>query len=157
MNDNKKKRYFRINEITEWDVNWRVAQSYADRNKTTLEYALWEAQVVARNYLEDGEGMELPWVVEAASEDEALAKYSEEFYEAFSLAIPSKAKIDEVHKFEVSVQVDCRADVEVYGKDFDEARERAQYADFDLNTCDIIETHPVNATDTATGEFRDLY
>ena len=154
MDDNKK-RYFRINEITEWGVDMHMVQSVAAHTSDSYEALLWEAKDMVKKAMESRAGVHLPLVCEAKDKSDAIAQYAETHY-PLEFAIPTDGEVEEVHKFEVSVQVDCRVDVEVYGKDFDDARERSHYANFDLSKCDVIETHPVNATDTATGEFREL-
>lgn len=153
MSDIKKTKYFRILEITEWEVNRPLVRSNADHCGEDYNAGIVVANEVVKEMYTIG-GLNLPFVCEAANEDEALAKYAEKY--EYDLAIPVKAEIEEVHKYAVSKQVDCRVEVVVYGKDFDEAKKAAESEEFERCDLNVINTHCVNATDCETNEVHDF-
>ena len=154
MSENKKTKTFRITEITEWEVNRPLVQSNADHNGEDYNACLAAANEVVDTMNEVG-GMDLPFICEAENEDDALAQYAEKY--AYELAIPVEAEIEEVHKYVVYKQVDCRTEAVVFAKDPTEAGELAEEEDFDLQDLEVIETHLVNAIDCETNETIDLH
>jgi len=59
-------------------------------------------------------------------------------------------------KYNVSVAIDGRIDVEVEARNFEEAREKARYkvGDCNWNMMELVNVNPVNAEDEK-GEFVD--
>lgn len=153
--DNSKK-HFRITEITGWDVNRPLVRANADHNGDDYNAALDEAQEVAREALNVGAGMNLPFVCEAESAEDALAQYADKYY-SDELAIPVDAEIEEVRKFEVTRQIDCQDTVVVFAKDADEALDRANEVEADKDELEILEIHNVRTTDAETGAAKELY
>lgn len=144
---------FKITEITAWEANRPIVRANADHNGEDYNSALGEAQEVAREALNVGAGVNLPFICDAKDEKDALAQYVEKFY-LTELAIPVEAVIE--HQFTVSLSVDARVDVTVWAQDFHEASACAVIEDFDPKNLKYIRIQSVNGTDEVTGEFKDL-
>ena len=144
---------FKITEITEWEINERAVQSQADHGDNFHE-AMQDAHKALLAEQAFG-GIDLPFVTDAESADEALAKYAEKY--ADKLILPTKAEIKELRRFEVSLQVDTRLNVEVYAEDAQEAGKLAESADFDMKDLEFVESHVVNAYDPENDKITDLF
>ena len=145
---------FKITEITEWEVNRPIVQAYADHGGEDYEMAYAHASQVKSMLYTTG-GKDLPFVCEAENEDEALEKYAEKY--ANEVVIPVKADIQNLRRFVVSLQLDCRVDIEVMAESAKEAARQAELEDIDWSKVELIETHPVNAYDVENNKLTDLY
>ena len=56
-------------------------------------------------------------------------------------------------KYIVSMALDCRADVEVWADNPEEAFRKADICDVDMSKVDIVGCHPVNCSSAETGEI----
>lgn len=146
-------KWFRINEITDWEEDSSMIAGDASHEGDRAVQRLLEAERVKK--IDNNEWRGLPFICEADNEIEALEKYTAKFYE-FEYIKPVEADCEEVHKFEVSRQIDCRDYVTVFATDFKEASEKADYIDIEPEKLEFIETHIVDATDKVTGEFKEL-
>lgn len=144
---------YRIDEITDWDVNRPLVQANADHGGEDYNAAYAEACSVRDEMLKVG-GRDLPFECDAENEDEALAKYAEKY--ADELVVPTDAIITQLHKFAVSLQVDTRIEVEVYADSAEEAGELAKSADWEMKDLEYIESHVVNAYDHENDTLTDL-
>lgn len=146
-------KWFRINEITDWEEDTQMMDGDASHEGWRAVQRLLEEE--REKKIDNSEWNGLPFVCEAETEEEAIDKYNDEVCDGEYIKALA-ADCEEVHKFTVSLQVDCRVDVEVFATDFEEVKDNASYTSFDKNDLDIIEIHAVNGTDEVTGEFRDL-
>ena len=153
MEKQNNKKWFRINEITQLEEDSRAMRGdvghISDRD---IQRWLEEERV---KKIDNNECAGLPFICEAENEEEALEKYNEKYCE-FDYLKATEAECEEVRKFAVSLQVDCRIEIEVYAKDAEEAGENATEEDFELKDLEVIDTHCVNAYDVANGKLTDL-
>ena len=146
-------KWFRINEITDWEEDSSMMAGDASHEGDRAVQRLLEAERVKK--IDNNEWEGLPFICEAENEIEALEKYTTKFYE-FEYIKPVEADCEEVHKFEVERQIDCRDYVEVFARSFAEAGDKASEIPVDKDKLELIETHIVDATDKVTGEFKEL-
>ena len=146
-------KIFRISEITDWEEDTQMMHGDASHEGWRDVQQLLEEERVKKI---DNNGWEgLPFFCEAEDEEEAIDKYNAKFCECeYIKAI--EADCEEVRKFRVSLQVDCRVDVEVFATDAEDAGVRSAGAVYEKNDLEIIDEHTVNATDVETGELTDL-
>lgn len=143
---------FKITEITEWDVNRPIVQAIADHSG---DYNTAYADACqSRDLLYTVGGRDIPFECEAESEDEALAKYAEKY--ANEVVVPTEAVITKTRRFSVSLQLDCRIDIEVMAESAKEAGREAELKDIDWSKVELIETHQVYAYDVENGKLTDL-
>ncbi len=152
-NNKNNKKMFRINGITKWEEDSRAMNGdYGHISDRDIQRILEDERV---KKIDNNECDGLPFVCEAENEEEALEKYNEKYCE-YDYLKAVEAECDEVRKFVVSLQVDCRVEVEVFAKDAQEAGSNAADEDFELQDPEVIDTHCVNAYDVEKGELTDL-
>ena len=105
---------YRIDEITDWDVNRPFVQANARPGGEDYNAVYAEACSV-RDEMRKVGGRDLPFECDAENEDEALAKYAAKY--ADELVVPTDAIITQLRRFVVSLQVDTRKEVEVYNSE----------------------------------------
>lgn len=146
---------FKITEILEWDICRSEIEGDCSHTGENYNIALGHAEE-RRDELEESGGTGLPFICEAKDADEALEKYNEEHY-CGEYVQAAKADIVELRKFVVSLQLDCRVDIEVMAESAKEAAREAELEDIDWSKVELIETHPVNAYDVENNKLTDLY
>ena len=146
-------KYFRINEITDWEEDYHKMEGDASHEGCREVQTLLEEERVKK--IDNGEWEGLPFICEAENEIVALEKYNEKFCKNDYIKAVV-ADCEEVHKIEVERQVDCLDYVVVFARDFDEAIDRATDIPVDNKKLSVIETHIVNGTDEVTGETKEL-
>ena len=145
---------FKITEILEWDICRSEIEGDCSHTGENYNIELGHAEEM-RDKLEESGGAGLPFISEAKDADEALAKYNEEHY-CGEYVQAAKADIVELRKFSVSLQLDCRVDIEVMAESAKEAGREAELEDIDWSKVELIETHPVNAYDVENNKLIDL-
>lgn len=143
-------KHYKITDITEWDVDRAMIEGDSSHTGENYNILLGEAEEKVEKLKEQG-GAGLPFVCEAEDEDEALDKYNEAHYrdEYVKAAV---ADITELHKYNVTVQVDCQADVEVYAEDEDEAAEKARDMPLTMDKItDVLDSHLLYVHDEEKG------
>lgn len=153
MKNKNNKKMFRINGITKWEEDSRAMNGdYGHISDRDIQRILEDERV---KKIDNNECDGLPFVCEAENEEEALEKYNEKYCE-YDYLKAVEAECDEVRKFVVSLQVDCRVEVEVFAKDANDAGIQSAGVEYDKADLEIIDEHTVNAYDVENKYLTDL-
>lgn len=139
-------KHYKITDITEWDVDRAMIEGDSSHTGANYNILLGEAEEKIEALNTEG-GAGLPFFCEASDKEEALDKYNEAHYrdEYVKAAV---ADITEVRKFNVTVQVECQTDVEVYAEDADEAAEIVREKPLPIDKLtEVLDSHVVFAYD----------